>query len=166
MPRVLGHVFNPISIFFCYRTDGQLSAVFYEVHNTFGERHGYLIPASPDAGRSIQQDCEKEFHVSPFMDMRMSYRFRLKLPADDIRIGIVGRDEHGVLIVANQEAKRVELSDGALARVFFTHPLVTMKVVGGIHWEALRIWLKGIKVRSKPQAPAHFVTTVDPHVGR
>ncbi len=160
MPRVLGYVFNPISIFFCYREDGALSAILYEVHNTFGERHCYLIPVSADDAATVRQDCDKEFHVSPFMDMRMKYQFRVKPPSDGIRIGIVGSDDDGVLITANQVASRVEFSDGALARVFVTHPLVTLKVIVSIHWEALRLWMKGIRVRTKPPAPRHFVTNI------
>ena len=162
MPRVLGYVFNPISIFFCHHRDGALSAILYEVHNTFGERHCYLIPVAAGDQATVRQDCDKGFHVSPFMDMRMKYQFRVKPPADTIRIGIIGGDDDGVLITANQVAERVAFSDRALAKVFMTYPLVTLKVVGAIHWEALRLWMKGVRVRSKPPEPRHFVTTIHP----
>lgn len=158
MPRVLGHAFNPISVFFCHSADGGLRAVLYEVHNTFGERHSYLLPVSPDAGPVIRQQCDKEFHVSPFMDMRMKYRFRVKPPGDSIRIGVMSSDDTGPMIAATYAATRVSLSDASLARVFATHPLVTLKVVGAIHWEALRLWLKGVGVRSKPPPPRTLVT--------
>lgn len=162
MPRVLGYAFNPLSIFFCHASDGALSAIFYEVHNTFGERHSYLIPVDPSANGSIVQDCEKRFHVSPFMDVNMHYRFRVTPPGERLRLGIVGSDGAGPLIVATQIADRVPFSDAALARIFLTHPLVTLKVIGGIHWEALRLWLKGIRVRTKPPAPEQLVTAVRP----
>jgi len=160
MPRVLGHVFNPISIFFCHRQDGALAAVFYEVHNTFGERHAYLLPVDDPASAVHRHECEKSFHVSPFMDMDMRYRFRVAAPGEVARVGIVGCDKDGPLIVATHAARRVEWSDAALARVFLTHPLVTLKVVAGIHWEAMRLWLKGLSARSKPLAPKDFVSPV------
>ena len=162
MPRVLGYGFNPISIFFCHDADGALVATFYEVHNTFGERHAYLIPAAPGPDGALRQDCAKEFHVSPFMDMGVRYEFRVWPPAETVRVGITGRDENGPLIVATQTGVRRDWSDAALLRVFFTHPLVTLKVIGGIHWEALRIWLKGVRLRDKPPPPAQFVTAVRP----
>jgi len=158
MPRVLGHVFNPISVFFCHRKDGSLAAMLYEVHNTFGERHAYLAPVAPRANEVVEQEASKEFHVSPFMDMGMTYRFRISPPGEDVAIRIEGRDEAGALIVASQTGARRNWSDAALARVFVAYPLVTLKVVVGIHFEALRIWLKGVGVRSKPAPPGHFTT--------
>ena len=162
MPRVLGYAFNPISVFFCHAPDGALAALLYEVHNTFGERHCYLIPAGAERGSDERQTCAKDFHVSPFLDMGMSYRFRVAAPGADYRITITGADADGPLIVAKQMARRVELTDRALARVFVTHPLVTLKVIGAIHFEALRLWMKGVKARSKPPAPSRFVSPGSP----
>lgn len=159
MPRVLGYAFNPISIFFCHAANGSLAAIHYEVHNTFGERHAYLLAVEAAASEVVNQSCDKTLHVSPFMDMGMSYRFRINPPGERFRVGITGRDDDGILIVATQTGRRVELTDAALARVFFTHPLVTLKIIFSIHWEALRLFLKGIRVRPKPPAPADFITT-------
>ncbi len=158
MPRVLGHVFNPISIFLCYAAQGRLSAILYEVHNTFGERHRYIVAADAADAPIARQECDKMFHVSPFMDMGMKYRFRVKLPAADLRIAITGSDAGGPLISAVQQGLRTPLSDTTLLRMFFAYPLVTFKVVAGIHFEALKLWLKGIKIRSKPPLPEQFVT--------
>jgi DUF1365 family protein len=165
LPRVLGYAFNPISIFFCHRRDGDLAAILYEVHNTFGERHCYLIPVEPRPDGSISQGCDKDFHVSPFMDIRMKYQFRVSPPAERVRVGIVGADADGPMIVATQIGDRAPLTDAGLARVFITHPLVTLKVISAIHWEALKLWIKGIGVRTKPPAPATFVTTIPPRAG-
>ncbi len=158
MPRVLGHAFNPISIFFCLAPDGTPRAILYEVHNTFGERHSYLARVAAADVSTARQECAKDFHVSPFMDMDMKYRFRVKLPGDDVRIAITGSDKNGGLISAIQEGRRANMSDATLARAFFSHPFVTLKVVAAIHFEAVKLWLKGIGVRSKPPAPATFVT--------
>ena len=160
MPRILGYVFNPLSIYFCRRRDGALQAMLYEVNNTFGERHSYLIPIEGDAGETIQQACEKRFHVSPFMAMDIAYRFRIGMPGQRLSVHITGSDAEGPMIVAAFSGRREALSDGALARTFLSHPLLTLKVVGGIHWEALRLWLKGIRLHPHPSAPDAAVTYV------
>ena len=110
MPRVLGTVFNPLSVFFCYRADGRLQAMLYEVHNTFGERHSYLIPvADADAQPVLRQSCAKAFHVSPFMDMAMTYHFRITPPAERAVVAIEGSDAEGRLISAAYVGTRHEL---------------------------------------------------------
>ncbi len=161
MPRVLGHVFNPISIFYCHGHDGALQAMLYEVNNTFGQRHLYLIPVSPGSGvETIRQGCEKRFYVSPFMDMAMTYDFRLRVPAETLSVVIHGRDAEGLMIAASQVGERRALTDRGLMRAFFNFPLLTLTVVFGIHWEALKLWVKGIKLRTRPAAPTIAVTTV------
>ena len=160
MPRLFGYVFNPLSIFFCHRRDGGLASVLYEVNNTFGQRHVYLIPVIGDSDGWIRQECAKCFYVSPFMDMGLTYDFRIAVPGPVMNIGVDARDAQGLLIATGFTGRRVELSDATLLRAFLTHPLMTMKVVAGIHWEALRIGLKGIKLRPRPPAPATPVTFV------
>jgi DUF1365 family protein len=160
MPRVLGYAFNPLSAYFCYRRDGGLAAILYEVNNTFGERHGYLIPATNSREGLVRQECAKCFYVSPFLDMNMSYAFRVMPPGRRVAISITGRDAQGPLIVAVLAADRTPLTDGALVRAFVTFPLLTLKVIAGIHWEALLLWLKGLRLRTRPQPPDHPVTTV------
>lgn len=163
MPRILGHVFNPLSVFYCHAPDGALQAVLYEVHNTFGERHAYLIPVDAGEGRSeqIAQQCEKRFHVSPFMALDMRYGFGLALPRADrpgLRIDIEACDADGPLLHARLDAQRRPLGDRALLRVFLSHPLLTLKVVAAIHWEALRLWRKGVRLHPRPAPPARPVT--------
>ena len=165
MPRILGYAFNPLSVYYCDRPEGGLQAILYEVNNTFGQRHSYLI-AVDDAQREaahIDQHCAKRFHVSPFMDLDMRYAFRVEPPAPDrpgLAVGITVADADGPVLVARIDARRKPLSDGALVRVFVTHPLLTLKVVAAIHWEALRLWLKGAPFRRCPPAPAQPVTIV------
>ncbi|WP_026988193.1 DUF1365 domain-containing protein [Fodinicurvata fenggangensis] len=161
-PRILGYVFNPLTLWFCHHRDGSLRAVLYEVRNTFGDKHGYLIPVehSPGPGEALQQSCDKAFHVSPFIPMQARYRFRLPLP--DARLSVVIRQSvpEGEQLVAVQSARRQVLSDRKLLRAFFTYPLLTLKVIGAIHWQALRLWLKGASFHRRPQPPVEAVSLV------
>lgn len=152
MPRVLGFVFNPISLYFCRRRDGALIAVLYEVSNTFGERHTYVMPVAGD-GTDVRQDCAKRFHVSPFLPMNLHYAFRVRAPTDDLLVAINVLDAQGLILTAVQTGKRQELSDAMLARVIFTQPLMTWKVVAGILWEAARLWVKRVSVHRHIGAP-------------
>ena len=157
MPRILGFAFNPLSVYFCHGRDGALQAILYEVHNTFGERHSYLLPV--DAGEAaIRQGCAKAFHVSPFMVMEMRYAFRVTPPGDHVSIAITGSDAEGPIITAIHSAERRPMTDAVLARVFVTHPLLTFKVVGGILWEAAKLWAKGVPLHARPASPSIPVT--------
>ncbi len=159
MPRILGYGFNPISVWFCYHRSGQLAALMHEVHNTFGERHTYLIPVQPnDDPENIHQSCAKTFHVSPFMAMNMRYDFRVRVPDDRLGLAIRGSDLDGPLIVAILAARRLELTDAALLRLFLTIPLLTAKVIVAIHWEAARLWVKGLRFHPRPAAPDRSVS--------
>ncbi len=160
MPRVLGFVFNPLSIWFCWRKDGTLAAILYEVRNTFGQKHGYLIPAPVPNSAVVQQDCDKGFFVSPFMDMDLHYHFRVLPPAAatvlDIRVSQDGQP----MLDARFAAQRQELTNSHLARALISHPLMTLMVVAGIHWEALKIFAKGIGLRPRAPLPVDEVSYI------
>jgi DUF1365 family protein len=158
MPKVLGHAFNPLSVYFCHGPDGALSAILYEVNNTFGERHSYLIPA-PDAG-VIRQGCAKAFYVSPFMDMELAYAFRVQRPEERVLVAVDVHDAEGLLLATSFAGERRELTDANLLGAWLTHPWMTLGSLAAIHWEALSIWLKGEKVRVRPPRPEHAVTVV------
>jgi DUF1365 family protein len=162
MPRVLGFVFNPISVYFCHRPDGELGAILYEVNNTFGQRHAYLIPVKPEDVRDgeIVQSCDKRFHVSPFMDMAMRYHFRTAAPGEEARLVVDGHDADGPMLTAAFRGKRSEFTDGAIARTVLAHPILALAVLGAIHWEAIKMLLKGLKLKPSPPAPAEPVTLV------
>ncbi|MDQ6638727.1 MAG: DUF1365 family protein [Pseudomonadota bacterium] len=165
MPRILGYAFNPLSVYFCDGADGALRALLYEVNNTFGERHSYLIEvdaAQRDSGR-IVQGCAKEFRVSPFLANDLRYVFRVEPPHPEraaLSLGVVAHDGVGALVNARFDAQRRRLDDAALARVFFSHPLLTFKVIAAIHWEALRLLVKGVRLQPTPAAPAGPLTIV------
>lgn len=162
MPRVLGRAFNPLSVFFCHRRSGEVAAILWEVDNTFGERHGYLIPVEPGPVGEIRQSCDKGFYVSPFMDMALAYRFRVSPPGETFTLSIHVDDAEGPLFTARHLARRVEATDRALLRLVLASPFQALRVVAGIHWEALKLWLGGLGLRPRPAPPARAVTAVAP----
>jgi DUF1365 family protein len=164
MPRVLGFAFNPLTVCFCYAPAGNLQAVLYEVNNTFGQRHGYLLPVE-GRGDLVQQDCAKAFHVSPFLDMALRYRFRIVPPGEDVSVGIQVVDEKGVVLAASFSGARRALTDRAVLGAVLAMPLQGAAVLLGIHWEALKLWLKGMRLRPEPPMPAVAVT-VKPVAGQ
>ncbi|WP_447776669.1 DUF1365 domain-containing protein [Variovorax boronicumulans] len=161
MPRLLGHVFNPLSVWFCHAPGGALQALLYEVNNTFGQRHSYLIPVADDDGAPlIEQHCDKQMYVSPFNGMDLHYRFRIAPPGEAVSVGISVHDAAGAVLNARLDGQRAPLSDLALLRVFVTHPLLTLKVVAAIHWQALRLWIKRVPLHPRPAAPERDLTIV------
>ncbi len=147
MPRVFGYVFNPISVYYCHAADGRLAALSYEVSSTFGERRWYDLAVTPgDDGGPFRQTCAKSLYVSPFMEMEMRYRFRGRAPGENVALTVGCDDADGPLLSASLWGERRPLTNGALARAALTFPLLTWKVVAAIHWEALRLWLKGVPV--------------------
>ncbi len=153
-PRIFGYVFNPLTVYFCYRAEGGLAAVLYEVCNTFNERHTYVIPVEGEtAGEILRHRCAKEMYVSPFMPMNCEYNFRISPPDENVAINIGENDPDGPLLFASFSGARRPLSDTGLLIMLLKYPLMTLKVMGGIHWEALKLWWKGVPVyRHKPAA--------------
>lgn len=160
MPRLLGFVFNPISIYFCTSAGGGLAAIVYEVSNTFGQRHSYLLEVSQAPGTTVYQNAPKHLHVSPFMAMNQTYSFRVTPPGERLGVAITSRDADGPVLIAVLEASRQPLSDAALLRSFVAMPLMTFKVVAAIGWEALKLWLKRVPVHRLPPPPTEAVTLV------
>jgi len=143
-PRFFGYVFNPLSIFYCYDDNSQLRAILYEVKNTFNEQHTYVFSASPSSNL-ILHNCNKKFYVSPFMEMKTFYNFRLLKPKNILNIFIKQSDAEGTLLTACQIGRKIEMSSKNLFFQFVTHPLMSFKVILAIHFEAFRLWVKGVK---------------------
>ena len=146
-PRVLGYMFNPLSLFYCMDQEGRCIAVMHEVHNTFGERHCYVLPVEYEVGDSaewINQKAGKELFVSPFAHMSMHYNFRLNTPGERQIVIIRASDEQGVVVTAGYVANQVRLTANQLIRFLLMYPLLGAKVFFGIHWEALKLWCKGV----------------------
>lgn len=154
-PRVFGHVFNPISVYYAYQTLDELCAVIYEVRNTFGERHAYVCPVRPgEASQAgVRQSCEKRLHVSPFLGMKGRYDFRVAPPGNELRLHILEHDGTGPVLAASFSAKAKPLTSASIIPALVRIPLLGLKVVGLIHFEALRLWLKGAIFHRRPPAP-------------
>ena len=155
-PRLFGFAFNPLAIYYCYDADGELTALIYEVRNTFGQKHSYvapLLPGETDAP-GVRQSREKLFYVSPFLDMAMSYRFRLSAPGEALQVRILVSDAQGPVLAAAISGIRETITSASLARAFFAVPLLTVKIVAGIRYEALKLWLKGVSIKPRPAPPA------------
>jgi hypothetical protein len=161
-PRIFGFAFNPISVFFCYRQSGSLAAILYEVCNTYRERHTYVIPVGPTARAVIRQSCRKALYVSPFIGMDAEYHFRIVPPGDAINVVIRENDPGGLLLAASFRGKQKALTGRALAFCLAEFPLMTVKIIAAIHWEALRLWLKGIRVVTHIPAAAPVQSSVTP----
>jgi len=161
-PRIFGFVFNPLSVYFCYRRDGSLAAILYEVCNTFRERHTYIIPVTGNGRAVIRQSCRKSMYVSPFIGMDADYHFRIVPPGEGINVVIRQEDTEGLLLAASFRGHRTDLSQAALARCLAAFPFLTFKIVAAIHWEALRLWLKGFRVFPHTAAPARVQSSAPP----
>eukprot|EP01035_Chromulina_nebulosa_P042184 gene42183-57115_t len=148
----LGYTFNPLSAYFCYGADGALALIIYEVRNTFGDIHPYVLPVLPgeQSAAGIRQEQDKLFYVSPFIEMAMRYRFRVSPPAQSVKLRILETDADGPILSATFIGQRRALSSANLLRSFFSLPLVTLKIMAAIHWEALRLWIKGARLVPRP----------------
>jgi hypothetical protein len=164
-PRVLGYVFNPVSFWICTQANGQVQAVLAEVNNTFGERHCYLL--NHDSGKALQSGetlvSTKVFHVSPFCDVRGEYHFRFLFPQDshskqNIVCRIELHEDGAPLINTSISGLAQPLNKSTLYLAFLRYPLMSLGVIGRIHWQALKLWLKGVPFHSKPKPPELEIT--------
>ena len=159
-PRILGYVFNPLSVWFCHAADGALKAIVYEVHNTYDERHAYVLPVGDDE-KLVRHGCAKAFYVSPFLSHDCRYQFRIRPPGDDVAVAI-NEDEAGKPILnASFAGARRALSDAMLLTMLLRYPLMTLKVVLAIHYEAVRLMLKGVKRHAHVVKAAYAVKSAE-----
>lgn len=150
-PRIAGYAFNPISVYYGTDAQGRLVGALAEVRNTFGERHTYPLALAADRARA---SADKAFHVSPFLPMDLSYRFGLEAPGAEARVSIVESDAQGPILTAIFAGARRALSSRSLLAALARTPLMTLKVVVAIHWQALRLLAKGIRVHPHPRKGA------------
>jgi DUF1365 family protein len=154
-PRILGKVFNPLSVFYVYGPDQKIGAVIYEVRNTFGEKHIYTrkIETENLTSAHIKQEADKMFYVSPFMDMDMRYFFTMSEPKETMSWRILEKQNGQPILAATYFGRKNTLKTSNLLKFFLQIPLLTWKILVGIHFEALRLWLKGLQVvpRTNPK---------------
>tara|TARA_Y100000741_G_scaffold79526_1_gene58121 strand:- start:206 stop:973 length:768 start_codon:yes stop_codon:yes gene_type:complete len=146
-PRIFGYVFNPLSIFFVYDNRSKIIAVLYEVKNTFGEQHTYIFKVEDE--NIITNSCDKKFFVSPFIEMKSKYSFRIIKPEKKLSVSIDQSDMEGKLLYASQDGVAKEINNKNMLLSYISHPLMTFKVIAAIHFEALKLWLKGVKLVKK-----------------
>lgn len=156
-PRVLGYVFNPISVYYALDRAGVLIAVIYEVNNTFGERKSYVVAAGEAPGGVHAHGCEKELFVSPFAPEAGRYGFRVTFPGERLLVGVTLRDAEGPLIKTHFSATAEPLTDGVLAGRLLRFPLLSLKVIGAIHLEAVKLWLKGVPFVRGHRSPRYSI---------
>ncbi|MGF1454763.1 MAG: DUF1365 domain-containing protein [Alphaproteobacteria bacterium] len=161
-PRLFGYVFNPLSVYFCYDSQGRLGAVLHQVSNTFGQSHAYVAPVSADAAQPARHRAEKVFHVSPFIGMACTYEFRLHAPDRRVAVSIRQTEEGTPVLIARLKGTREAFTDGALRRLLWRFPFMTLKIIAAIHWEALRLWLKGVPLAPEPPLPDRPATRAEP----
>ena len=147
-PRIFGFVFNPLSVFYVYNLKDQLISILYEVKNTFGEQHTYIFKVTKDSNL-IQNNCSKKFHVSPFIEMDCTYFFRLLKPGNKISVIIDQYDNEDKILYASQDGRRSDLNTKHLIISYLKHPIMTFKIILAIHFEAFKLWAKGIKFIKK-----------------
>lgn len=158
-PRILGHVFNPVSFWLCHDREGALRAVIAEVNNTYGDRHSYLC--HHDDQRPILPEDElqarKLLHVSPFQPVEGDYAFRFDIGPDRLAIRIDYRHGNGGLVATLSGARR-PASTFSLLRAMLRRPLGSRRVLALIHWQALKLWWKGVPFAARPAPPAEEVS--------
>jgi len=165
-PRVLGYVFNPITVYYGLDVDGLIRLSIYEVTNTFGERKTYVIPAEPDEAGHVWQQCPKQFFVSPFNKVSGTYSFHLSAIADELTLGVVLKDNEAPVLRAHFRGTRENFTDRGLLKALAQTGIMTLKVMLGIHYEAARLWLKGLRTQQKPASPDSAITYfTDPRSG-
>ena len=144
-PRVLGLGFSPLSVFYCY-SKNQLNSVIYEVKNTYGEQIEYISDSEPDPDGRVRHSIKKNMYVSPFIDMAQTYDFTILPPDQKLSIKINEKDEDGLLLIASQTGRYQDFNDWTLAKAFFCYPLMLVKVLILIHWNALILYFKRVKI--------------------
>ena len=146
-PRILGYVFNPLSVFYVYDKNENLISVLYEVKNTFGEQHTYIFKV--ENGQLLQHNCSKKFHVSPFIEMNCDYFFKILKPSEKISVIINQYQLKEKILYASQDGTRVDFTSLELIKSYLKHPLMTFKIISAIHFEAFKLWVKGIRFVKK-----------------
>jgi DUF1365 family protein len=152
-PQILGFAFNPLTVYYCLDADGCPTLMIYEVRNTFGQDLTYVLEAGDSHDQTYTHGIDKSFYVSPFNNVDGRYTFHVVKPDQEAIVGVALKNAEGPLLRTHFRGRQTPLTDWALVKAFFNYPLMTAKVVAAIHWEALKLWKKGLRLKSRPPAP-------------
>ena len=160
-PRYWGYTFNPVSFWFLFNNTDRLRAVVAEVHNTFGDRHSYLCAGrdGDDINGDTMIESVKRLHVSPFFDVRGRYRFRFNIEEKQVAIGIRYEDGEGGGLSTAIAGERLPFTDRQLALALLRRPFGAARTTALIHWQALKLWRKGVRYRNRPKPPEREIST-------
>lgn len=159
-PRILGYCFNPLTVYLGLDEDDRIRLTVYEVRNTFGQRMTYVLPAEPDADGLVSQECRKRFYVSPFNAVDGRYHFHVTEPRQSLTVGVALKTDKGPLLLAHFRGDRSELTDAGLIKALTRTGWMSVKVICGIHYEALKLWLKGLRIVARPEASGDTITFI------
>jgi DUF1365 family protein len=163
--RTMGYVFNPVSFYFCSDAAGEPVCVVAEVGNTFGEKKPYLLSGEHRAGKDLfSRRVKKLFYVSPFMDLDIDFDFRLRLPSDTLDLHVDDYKGEELVLVSSLTGRKVPMTDWNLLRLTLLYPLMTLKVIGLIHWHAALLWAKKIPFFRKSENVSKQKDLYHPHV--
>lgn len=149
-PRILGYAFNPLTTYYGFTPAGDIALMVYEVRNTFGQRLTYVL--RPGVGEGQPHQCDKQLYVSPFNKVEGRYVFRVATPADQLNLDITLQVEGETVLKAAFSAEKRPFTDKTLLAALARTGWMTLKVVAGIHIEALRLWFKGLRIKPRPDA--------------
>ncbi len=155
--RVLGYAFNPVNYYYVFGANGRLDLAVAEINNTFGETFGYVLNRSGNEKGISTPRFPKVFHISPFLPMRMEYEFHLSLPGESLAVHVDDFENGQKVFDATFRARREPLTTATLARALARNPLMPARVIGWIHWQALKLWLKKVPVFTRPEPPAGLI---------
>jgi DUF1365 family protein len=152
-PRVLGYIFNPVCFYYAFDAEGQPVAAVAEVTNTFHEQKPYVLKEYASRQERFLLVTPKHFYVSPFFGLELMFDFKLRLPGEYLEIHVDDHDSEGRVLITRLNGERREMTDAALLSAFIRYPLVTLRVIFLIHYNALRLWMKGLSVNRKADQP-------------
>lgn len=160
-PKILGLVFNPLTVYFGLDEHDQPCVMIYEVSNTFGQRQTYVIPSEGLSGDKIEQECDKRFYVSPFNDVEGKYKFNILQNERELTVGVALKTDDRALLRAHFRGEHKFMTDSALLKSVLSFGWVSVKAVAAIHWEALKLFAKGLRLRPQPATPKHHIKIVE-----
>jgi len=163
-PRFLGRAFNPLTVFFCYGENEDLTAILYQVRNTFGQRHHYAFKIDDETGTHYRHSCDKCFYVSPFIEMDCHYKFKISPPGESVSITINQTQQQKALLTASFQGRKLEISKKTMLSLALSYFQMGGKILAAIHWEALKLWIKGATYQQRPEPPSVPVTGIAPNI--